>query len=80
MAFFNKREIIEMHVEPTDIISLECFKLILEPIMMIMDEECADYLESIETGEIIEYDEIKTTLRVIEGLIDKHTGRKWRLV
>lgn len=78
MAQFNRTMV--MRIENEDRAALIYGLATLEPIVEQMDKESADYIESLETGEIIEYDEFRVALRVIESLLDEKTGRVWKLV
>ncbi len=78
MAQFNRT--IVMRITNEDRVALIYGQAVLEQIVEQMDNESADYIESLETGEIIEYDEFREVLRVIESLLDERTGRNWKLV
>lgn len=78
MAQFNRTTV--MRIENEDRAALTYGYATLEPIVEQMDNESADYIESLETGELIEYDEFRVALRVIESLLDEKTGRSWKLV
>ena len=78
MTQFNRTTV--MRITNGDRVALTYGHAILEQIVEQMDNESADYIESLETGEIIEYDEFREALRVIESLLDERTGRNWKLV
>lgn len=78
MAQFNKTTV--MRITNEDRIALIYGQAVLEQIVNQMDNESADYIESLETGEIIEYDEFKEAFRVIRSLLDEKSGRNWKLV
>lgn len=78
MVQFNRTTVMKTTNE--DRIALIYGQAVLEQIVEQMDNESADYIESLETGEIIEYDEFRVALRVIRSLLDEKTGRNWKLV
>ena len=78
MVQFNRTTV--MRTTNEDKVCLMYGHTVLEQIVEQMDNESADYIESLETGEIIEYDEVRVALRVIESLLDEKTGRSWKLV
>lgn len=78
MAEFNRTTV--MRITNEDRVALIYGHAVLEQIVDQMDNESADYIESLETGELIEYDELRVALRVIDSLLDEKTGRNWKLV
>ena len=77
---FNEKRVVEMYISDNDIFALEWANRVLKPIFDKMDNERADYIENLETGELIEYDEFEVALRVINSLREKVAGRDWKLV
>lgn len=78
MAQFDR--VTTMRITNEDRVCLIYGQVILEQIVEKMDNESADYIESLETGEMIEYDEFRIALRVFGSLLDEKTGRSWKLV
>lgn len=61
--------------------SLVWVRILLDRITDEMDKVSEQYfIESLETGEVIEYDELCAALGIIERLLDEKTGRNWKLV
>lgn len=78
MAQFNKTTV--MKITNEDRVALIYGQAVLEQILEQMDNESADYIESLETGELIEYDEVRGALDAINSLLDEKTGRNWKLI
>lgn len=78
MAQFNRTTV--MRITNEDRVALIYGQAVLEQIAEQMENESTDYIESLETGEIIEYDEFRVALRIIDSLLDEKTGRSWKLV
>lgn len=78
MAQFDKTVV--MRITQDDKAWLTFGEYVLAEIKNKMDEENADYLEHINTGEIIEIDDIKKAFWTIDSLIDDKFGKEWKLV
>ena len=53
---------------------------VLQKIKAKMEEENAEYLENIYTGEIVEIEDIKKAFWTIDSLIDAQEFWRWKLV
>lgn len=53
---------------------------VLAQIKKKMEEENAEYLENIYTGEIVEIEDIKKAFNTIDSLIDAQEFWRWKLV
>lgn len=78
MVQFNRTTV--MRITNEDRVALIYGQAVLEQIAEQMDNESADDIVSLETCELIEYDEFRVALRVIESLLDERAGRNWKLV
>lgn len=78
MAQFNRTTV--MRIGNDDRVALIYGQAVLEQIVEQMDNESADYIESLETGEVVEYGEVRVALDAINSLLDERTGRNWKLV
>lgn len=78
MAQFNKE--IVMTITKDDRAWLSFGNYILAQIKEKMEEENAEYLENIHTGEIVEIEDIKKAFWTIDSLLDNQESWGWKLV
>lgn len=78
MAQFNKQVV--MTVTSDDRVWLSFGNYILAQIKEKMEEENAEYLENIHTGEIVEIEDIKKAFWTIDSLLDNQESWGWKLV
>ena len=78
MALFNKEVIMRMTID--DKFHLGNSESVMQEVLGKMALEDADYIESMGTGELIEYEEIAIALKVITCLLDERTDYAWKLV
>lgn len=78
MAIFNRET--TMKVTNEDRVCLTYGQIVLEQIEEKMRSEGADYIERIACGDILEYDDIRIALNIIERLLEEEYGKDWKLV
>ena len=69
-----------MQVTKDDRAWLSFGNYVLAKIKAKMEEENAEYLENIYTGEIVEIEDIKKAFWTIDSLIDAQEFWRWKLV
>ena len=78
MPSFEK--ITTMQITKDDRAWLSFGNYVLAQIKAKMEEENAEYLENIYTGEIVEIEDIKKAFNTIDSLIDAQEFWRWKLV
>lgn len=78
MAQFNRTTV--MRITNEDRVALIYGQAVLEQIAEQMENENIDYIENLETSELVEYGDIRTALDAINSLLDEKTGRSWKLI
>ena len=78
MAQFNKETV--MTITQDDRAWLSFGSYVLAQIENKMEEENAEYLENIYTGEIVEIEDIKKAFWTIDSLLDSQESWGWKLV
>ena len=76
----NFEKITTMQVTKDDRAWLSFSNYVLAKIKAKMEEENAEYLENIYTGEIVEIEDIKKAFWTIDSLIDAQEFWRWKLV
>lgn len=74
------KKITTMQITKDDRAWLSFGNYVLAQIKAKMEEENAEYLENIYTGEIVEIEDIKKAFYTIDSLVDTQESWGWKLV